>query len=125
MGRILENHCLHIINEDKTNDKLIGVMIQVNESESVFSVNEKLTNIHNAETNLQVRYAIMGFIFNDLWKLPVLLQDSDIGLDELITTDRWEKAKIFEKIHLAENQRKHLQTQYNNYTWYVVCVNGC
>lgn len=38
MGTILENHTLHIINEDKTSDKLTGVMIQVNETESVFHV---------------------------------------------------------------------------------------
>lgn len=38
METILENHTLHIINEDKTSDKLTGVMIQVNETESVFQV---------------------------------------------------------------------------------------
>jgi len=38
MGTILENHTLHIINEDKTSDELTGVMIQVNDTESVFYV---------------------------------------------------------------------------------------
>jgi len=38
MGTILENHTLHIINEDKTSEKLTGVMIQVNDIESVFHV---------------------------------------------------------------------------------------
>ena len=38
MGTILENHTLHIVNEDKTSEKLTGVMIQVNDIESVFHV---------------------------------------------------------------------------------------
>jgi hypothetical protein len=38
MGTILENHTLHIIYEDKTSEQLRGVMIQVNETESVLQV---------------------------------------------------------------------------------------
>lgn len=38
MATILENHTLHVINEDKTNERLTGVMIQVNDTESVFHV---------------------------------------------------------------------------------------
>lgn len=38
MGTIFENHTLHIIKEDKTSEQLTGVMIQVNENESVFHV---------------------------------------------------------------------------------------
>jgi hypothetical protein len=38
MGTILENHTLHIIKEDNTSEQLTGVMIQVNENESVFHV---------------------------------------------------------------------------------------
>jgi len=41
MKRILENHTLHVINEDKTSERLRGVMIQVNDTESVFHIYEK------------------------------------------------------------------------------------
>jgi hypothetical protein len=68
------------------------------------------------------RFVLMGFEFNDLWKVPDLFShENEDGI--LMTVDEWDKAEKFETMELAEYKRQYLQVNYNDYTWYVVRLN--
>lgn len=68
------------------------------------------------------RFILMGFEFNDLWKVPDLFShENEDGI--LMTTDEWDNAETFETIELAEYKREYLQANYSDYTWYVVRKN--
>lgn len=67
------------------------------------------------------RFVLMGFEFNDLWKVPDLFSHENDGI--LMTVDEWNKAQVFEAIELAEYKRQYLQANYNGYTWYIVRLN--
>lgn len=67
-------------------------------------------------------FVLMGFEFNDLWKVPDLFSnENEHGI--LMTTDEWDNAETFETIELAEYKRKYLQANYSDYTWYIVRKN--
>lgn len=68
------------------------------------------------------RFVLMGFEYNDLWKVPDLFShENEDGI--LMTVDEWDKAEKFETMELAEYKRQYLQVNYNDYTWYVVRLN--
>ncbi len=75
-----------------------------------------------SKTAVMPRFVLMGFEFNDLWKVPDLFShENEDGI--LMTVDEWDKAEIFETIGLAEYKRQYLQVNYNDYTWYIVRLN--
>ena len=88
--------------------------------------NEKLTNEAQnpplRKGDVMPRFILMGFEFNDLWKVPDLfIHENEHGI--LMTTDEWDSAETFETIELAEYKREYLQENYSDYTWYIVRKN--
>ncbi len=75
-----------------------------------------------SKTAVMPRFILMGFEFNDLWKVPDLFShENEHGI--LMTTDEWDSAETFETIELAEYKREYLQANYSDYTWYIVRKN--
>ena len=68
------------------------------------------------------RFYLMGIEFNNIWKTPdFYVEEND---DVLITAnDDIDEATSF-KYDDALKTKQYLQENYNDYTWYLVALNG-
>jgi len=68
-----------------------------------------------------MKYALIGFEYNNIWKVPTMyayeVEESAIYNAD----DIWDAAK-FETIEQAEEKRGYLQSNYPDYTWYVIII---
>ena len=68
------------------------------------------------------RFILMGIEFNNIWELPYFYVGKDDGI-LLTAQDYIEEATDFDYDNAVE-VREWLQENYNDYTWYMVALNG-
>lgn len=68
------------------------------------------------------RFILMGVEFNDIWKLPDFYVCEDEGTLHTANDDI-EEATDFDYDNAIE-AKNWLQEKYNDYTWYMVALNG-
>ena len=68
------------------------------------------------------RYILMGIEFNNIWKLPDFYVGENDGI-LLTAQDDISEATDFDYDNAIE-AKEWLQENYNDYTWYMVALNG-
>ena len=86
---------------------------------------DKMYNVVNENGLLQrvmPRYILMGIEFNNIWKLPDFYVGENDGI-LLTAQDDISNATDFDYDNAIE-AKEWLQENYNDYTWYMVALNG-
>jgi hypothetical protein len=74
------------------------------------------------DVKMENKFYLMGIEFNNIWKLPDFYAGEDHGL-LLGARNEISEAKVFD-YETALTTKKYLQETYDDYTWYMVMLNG-